>query len=352
MSKAKSTYSKAPTISNTPDLPSIDWTSLGAEAPKLLPSTPNELEKADAVMITYAEAEWAAQQQVFCQSGTAMPYSDRSTSYWEGWHEFKKDLTPQKDWTYWFYYRLVEIAGKKVYLIKSNTHLDSPGKYELERMTQLIIDYINPEIILSTGTAGGAIVDDHIGTVNITNAGAMYSKEVSPDKWPVYSNDWLADMSVANQEAFTKLLFPVPTTTSDLEGLVTAFNKANGTTFTLDKLNPGDVDYGSDTLKVADFTPKKTPLCTSDSFVIATNSGNYENYVCMEMDDAVIGEICNDNNTAFGFVRNISDPVQMENLLFKDQKNWGGSLYTAYGFYTSYNSALVSWALLYAKFKS
>ena len=102
---------------------------------------------------------------------------------------------------------------------------------------------------------------------------------------------------------------------------------------------------------VNDFTPQGTPLCTSDSFVIATSDGNFGDYVCMEMDDAIIGKVCKQNKTPFGFVRNISDPVQAAGIGFEHQKNWGGSLYTSYVFYTSFNGALVSWAVLYSMFK-
>ncbi|MEM9022127.1 MAG: hypothetical protein AAGB22_00200, partial [Bacteroidota bacterium] len=354
MSQSKYAHSAADTgISNTPDLPAINWSLLGAKAPTLINSEPNYLEAADAVVIVYAEAEWAALEQVFCNSANPMPYSARNTSYWEGWHEFKQDIPGGvKDWTYWFYYRLVEIEGKKVYLVKSNTHLDHPGEGYLEKMIQLMIDYIQPQVILSTGTAGGAMVSDHIGTVNITNAGALYSAKEPHHEWPVYANDWRANLGTVHQDDFNQLLFPIPTTEQDLEALVTQFNTKYKTDFTLADLNPGNVDMGADKPGVHDFTPTSTPLCTSDSFVIATSAGNFNDYVCMEMDDAIVGKVCNNNKTPFGFVRNISDPVQAAGIGFEHQKNWGGSLYSSYGFYTSYNSALVSWALLYAAFRA
>jgi hypothetical protein len=40
------------------------------------------------------------------------------------------------------------------------------------------------------------------------------------------------------------------------------------------------------------------------------------------MDDAVIGEACNASDIAFGFVRNISDPVQNAVLPAKIQGSW------------------------------
>ena len=233
MSKTKYASSSDSGISHTPDLPAIDWQKIGAQAPQLIPSKVDFLEPADAVVIVYAEAEWAALVQVFCNSESPMPYADRKTSYWDGWHEYKADLPSVPKWNYWFYYRLVEIEGKKVYLIKSNTHLDFPGAPELEQMTKMIIDYVQPEVILSTGTAGGAMVNDHIGTVNITNSGALYSKKEPRDQWPVYSNDWKANMGTVNQDGFKDLLFPIPTTENDLQTLVDDFNSKYNTTFSL-----------------------------------------------------------------------------------------------------------------------
>jgi nucleoside phosphorylase len=91
-----------------------------------------------------------------------------------------------------------------------------------------------------------------------------------------------------------------------------------------------------------------TPLLTASSFVVGTNSGNLESYACVEMDDAVIGMACAGTAAAFGFVRNISDPVQNAALPSDVQGDWGSAIYNAYGFYTSYNGALTASAILSA----
>ena len=43
------------------------------------------------------------------------------------------------DWSYWGYYRTVEINGQAVLLFKSNTHLDWPGATFLTALIKLII---------------------------------------------------------------------------------------------------------------------------------------------------------------------------------------------------------------------
>ena len=66
----------------------------------------------------------------------------------------------------------------------------------------------------------------------------------------------------------------------------------------------------------------------------------------IEMDDAVIGKVCKSKNVHFGFIRNVSDPVQNAALPSAVQGNWGSAIYDSYGVYTSYNGALAAWAII------
>lgn len=341
----------SPVIKNTPDLPAIDWSLVGQQAPTLLDSPADSLPEADAVVITWAGAEWAAMQHVFCASETPMPYSAGRASNWDGWQKYDKDMPPYSgqegdDWTYWGYYRLVEIRGRKVLLFKSNTHLDWPGEQYLEDLIRVLVQYARPKLLMSIGTAGGARTEDHEGTVNVVRAGTLYVEGEPQSEWPNYSNEWRADWSIVGGENFSKLLFPVPTTESDLESLREQFNQAYGTGYTLAELNAGDLDYGDTVPQVNDLTNAGTPLLTTDTFILGSTSGDYADFACVEMDDAVIARVCLGENVAFGFVRNLSDPVQNAELPLDVQGNWGGVLYDAYGLYTSYNGALAAWALI------
>ena len=84
----------------------------------------------------------------------------------------------------------------------------------------------------------------------------------------------------------------------------------------------------------------------ASTFVVGTTSGEYADFACIEMDDAVIGKVCVKEGLAFGFVRNISDPAQNAALPSEVQRNWGSAVYEVFGFYTSYNGALATWAML------
>jgi nucleoside phosphorylase len=335
-------------IANGSPLPTVTYGLVGKQAPNLLPTPEGELPKASAVVITWADAEWAALQHVFCAGSSTMPYSDRSRGMWTSWRKYSKNLPPggPSDWTYWGYYRLVQVSGNAVLLFKSNTHLDWPGATYLEALIKLLAADVKPNLVLSIGTAGGAKTQDHIGTVRAVSAGTLYKSGQPPASWPEYKNGWKASDATLGNAKFAQLLFPVPTEASDLQALCSQFNQHYGTKYTLAQLDPNGLNLGDATPQIDDQTGGGTSLLTTSTFVVGTTAGNYQTYTSIEMDDAIIGEACKTSGIPFGFVRNVSDPVQSAAPPAKVQGNWGSAVYDAYGFYTSYNGAVAAWAML------
>jgi nucleoside phosphorylase len=335
-----------PAIKTTPALPAVNWSALGQQAPTLLTTSSGELPSADAVVIAWTDAEWAAMEHVFCNSSASMSYAGRNQSSWPGWQKYIKGLPTIKDFTYWGEFRLVQVGNSKVLLFKSETHLDYPGKQYLSQLIGRIVSNAKPKLILSTGTAGGARPTDHIGTVNVVHAATLYESKQPQSTWPEYTNAWHAGWGLMSHAGFKKLLFPVPTTLSDLQSICSQFNSFWGVSFTLTDLNPGNVNTADSQPAMNNLTTAGTPLLTTDSFVVGTNSGNLGSFACVEMDDAIIAEICVASKIAYGSVRNISDPVQNSTLPDKIQAHWGQAIYDAYGLYTSYNGAIAAWAVL------
>jgi nucleoside phosphorylase len=338
----------SPAIAKGPPLPVVNYALVGKTAPSL-PATPSGgLPKASAVVITWAEAEWAALQHVFCAGGSTMPYSDRSRGAWPGWQKYAKNLPSggPSSWTYWGYCRLAQVSGKAVLLFKSNTHLDWPGASCLEALIKQLVADVQPNLILSIGTAGGAKPQDHIGTVRAVSAGTLYGAGQPPASWAEYKNGWKASASVLANPQFKQLMFPVPTRAGDLQKLCAQFNQHYGTNYTLAQLDPEGLSQGDTSPQIDDQTGGGASLLTTSTFVVGTTSGTYQNFTSIEMDDAVIGEACAASGTPFGFVRNVSDPVQSAALPAQVQGDWGSAVYDAYGFYTSYNGALAAWGML------
>ena len=335
-------------IANAPPLPIVNYALVGKQAPSL-PTTPvGRLPKVSTVVITWADAEWAALEHVFCAGSDTMPYGDRSRSMWAGWEKYSQNLPSGRpsNWTYWGYYRLVEIGQEAVLLFKSNTHLDWPGPTYLRALIKLLAAEAKPGAILSIGTAGGAKPQDHIGTVRAVSAGTLFERGQPQVDWPEYSNGWKAREATLANADFKRLLLPVPTKMSDLQALCSQFNGHYGTDYTLAQLDPNQLNLGEATPRIDDETGGEVSLLTTPTFAVGTTAGNYQTFTSIEMDDAVVGETCASNGIAFGFVRNISDPVQSEALPAKVQGNWGSAVYDTYGFYTSYNGAIATWAML------
>jgi hypothetical protein len=335
-------------LSHGPPLPAVNYASVGKEPPKPLPTPAEKLPPASAVVISWTSAEWAALNQVFCGSGSPMPYSARTRSSWKGWERYAANMPPHHNsqWSYWGETCLVEVGSKPVLLFKSNTHLDYPGAQYLEELIKRLIADVKPQVILSVGTAGGANPKDHIGTVRAVSAGTLFESKQPANKWPVYKCGWKCSTAVLSETNFNKLLFPVPTKVSNLDTLCAQFNTHYKTNYTLAQLDPDKLNYGDAEPQIDNQTGGGASLLTTSTFVVATTAGNFKNYTAVEMDDAIIGETCKGSGTNFGFVRNISDPVQAAGLPPKVQGNWGSAVYDVYGFYTSYNSALAAWAML------
>jgi nucleoside phosphorylase len=336
-----------PKIANTPPLPAIRWTAIGQQPPQLF-NTPPQLPQADAVVITWAEPEWAALQHVFCGSATSMAYTEQNTSSWSGW--VKYEVGAPDALGYWGYYRLVGIGTAKLLLFKSNTHYAaSHGEQDIEALTNIFLQQVKPSLIISIGTAGGARATDPIGTVNVVRADVLYESNQPQKSWPSYASQWSPNWSILGAKAFSTLLFPVPTTAADLKSICAQFNTFYNAKYSLTTLNPNNLNMGASSPAMNNLTQPEIALVTAKSFVVANTSGNLASFACVEMDDAIIARAAA-GKIPFGSVRNISDPIQNVALSDTFQGHWGEAIYTAYGFYTSFNGALAAWAVLSAQF--
>jgi len=336
-----------PHVAGLPALPAIDWSAGGYTAPALL-DTPPQLPKADVVIITWAGAEWAALQHVFCTSTTPMSYANRHPKPFNGWQQ-DADALPAggpADWTFWGYHRLVQVGDKRVLLVKSNTHLDWPGQTILTSYVNRLIDQCNPSLLLSIGTAGGTIPTDHVGTVRLVSGATLYNSHQPAASWPTYASHWHAPSTILNDTAFANLLMPIPITQAALGQLRDQLDTHEQTTTTLAELDPAHLNEPDPHPQIHNQTHGTETLLTADSFVVGTIDGDFKNYACIEMDDAIVASACTAKSLPCGFVRNISDPAQNNALPVKTQGAWGSTIYDAYGLYTSYNGALASWAVI------
>jgi nucleoside phosphorylase len=225
-------------------------------------------------------------------------------------------------------------------------------------MIQALIKYVKPQQIYSIGTAGGATLNEMLGDVAVTNS-ARIELQKSENLVGGYNNQnftcasWFPPTSLMDQVQ-NKLFFPLSNVLND-----DAFNKmldrlhqkvAGSSSFSLDDLINAPINPANLTRPAA-LNKQNVPLLTTDTYFIGSGN-NTAQYSVLEMDDAVIGHEAGQLNTAYVFVRNISDPLVADTTASGAQipqpvrKEWSDLIYELCGFYSSFNSALTAWAAI------
>lgn len=351
-----------------PDLPAIDWSTIGEEKPVWITDQnwgpDNNSIDIDMIIITWTSAEWAAFDHVFCNSDKPMSHSYYDDDSWRrewklyhtNWDKIKGELPPDapslKD-SAWGSCRIVEFPSnnKKALLFKSAMHISTDGKdIPLRNMMEQLIEDFDPALILTIGTSGGSRNQDDLGTTNITDTARFdLTGEFEPKQYPfnhkTFSNNWKPDTKLV--ESIKGFLMETPVTLSELELLREKHpskltDPATGAAYPLYRLINKEVQPGKIPPKINILSG--IPVLTTNGYQVGNTSGNYNEYAAMEMDDAVIAMKSDEKNIPFGVVRNISDPVQNSDIDEKVQGNWGGIIYSEYGLYTSFNGALAAWA--------
>ncbi|NNF34279.1 MAG: hypothetical protein HKN68_09225 [Saprospiraceae bacterium] len=355
-----------------PPLPSIDWSLIGKSAPGIVdlgnPSKDTPLPKSDVVVITWTVAEWSALDHVFVNSDKDR--NRNTTSFHKEWSERANEDTSIEGYNLWGYYRMVKITnanGKelKVLLWKASAHLAHPpyGK-GLEKMVEVILSESQPKQIYTIGTAGGASVKECLGDTVFTNCGVIHiqksendflsNKKVSCDTWfpsldlfPAVEKNLLFKLDqVVNDTELKDILYETihdPEKGNPAwEGTCTIADLTNEAINPANLGNPRGLDK------------KGVDMLTTDFYYIATpEDGN--KYAALEMDDTVIGIVAKSMDTDFVFVRNISDPVvpfkKKDGSPFPDglRDSFSGKIYEHFGFYSSMNGALLTWATIAAE---
>jgi nucleoside phosphorylase len=334
-----------PHLDGLPPLPAVDWDAAGLPAPTAL-ETPDTLPHADVVLIAWTTYEWAATHHIFCDSGVPMTYADTERDPFPGWVKDGGVPDASERWDYWGYYRLIEVAGRRVLLYKSNTHLDYPGRAALTALVERLIAEVKPGLILSSGTAGGANAHDHVGTVVVVKAASLYEGGQPAGGWPRWSSRWQAPAGAFAAPGLQGLLMAIPITTGGLQELADQLNASEHSGYTLDQLDPLGLNRPDAVPAIRDFSAGAESLLTASSFVVGTTDERLAVYACVEMDDAIVAEACSGGGVEYGSVRNLSDPAQSPQLPSSTQGSWGKAVCHAFGVYTSFNGALTARAAL------
>lgn len=351
------------TIPNKIPLPVINWGAINRSAPVHFPldygGKDAPLPEADIFIVTWTTAEWSALDHVFFESETER-YSDNYEFEYK-WLKYQKNAPKGGDFPLWGEYQMVgidNVRGEqlKVLLFHSEAHLAySPYLTGLTTMLKQIIDEVKPQCFISIGTAGGCNISSFLGDTVVTNAGYVDLK--LPQNQPAYNHQtitgsWFPDSELYQviQENLLLKLNAICSWTG-LENMVVHMHKKF----------PFTSNYNLPDLINELITPERLgtpkidlcngiPLKTTDFYYIATSNVSDKQYAVLEMDDAIIAELCQDAGIDFAFYRNISDPLvpvldkKGNKIPAEVRDKWSGEIYSNFGFFTSYNGALACYA--------
>ena len=339
----------------------LNWPQGLAPTPTELAVEPDEsdpLPKADVLVVTWTIAEMLALADVLT------PRVNPRTRWYRYTHRFDDYLplirkgAPSRIAGRLGSYYLTKIGSKKVLCLKSELHLNQDGirtgagkaTLPVEKFIEQAIGEVSPSLVITVGTAGGTLDDAHLGDVMITRAAQFRladefaqesfakTKYVSPG---TIKKKHLATATQLMQTHADQLQEP------DL-GPPTKFFDWQG------PLIPGMKNTPKLLVEDRDF-PKGMPILTTDFFEFGTSSNGLGDKGCgVEMGDAVFGKVAKKLGAAapkWLVIRNASDPQINGDLPIGSggrnmQAHWAVWYYETYGYWTSVNSAIATWAMV------
>jgi hypothetical protein len=225
------------------------------------------------------------------------------------------------------------IAGNKVVVFKSDSHLSQDTKklptgsgtlpnYDVWKQ---IIAEVRPKLVITTGTAGGIGKQFEVGDVVVS---------------PVVRFDCVKWLKKApyHDAIYNKGTPP----NQKLFGKAKTLFKANSGQLPGDNTRPPEIVIG---------TGAKSSIVTTDFFGFDTSDNHYKLQGLgdvSEEGDAVLGQVTSDMESppAWIAVRNVSDPQIKAEGTLKDQTKVAGTIYKAYGRWSSVCSGIICWALI------
>ena len=351
-------------------LPAVNWGLVGQSAPTLVSinygGPDAKLPNADALVMTWTSAEWAAIDHVFIRNGQpASPSSAMPKD--SSWYLYSRSAPSGGSGAnqLWGYYQILRInsagGNHTVLLFKSDAHLAHPPYLNglTQELQDLIVD-VGPERLYSIGTAGGATDKQNLGDVAITNR-ATCQLSLKENSASAYNGKTFACTNFFPNT--TGLLAQVQGKLFYKLGDVATVNEWQRV-LTQAQRDPRDkslIPYSLDDLMNSPIDPKNlsspqatnfkdVPLLTTDTYFIA--KGNTPTYAALEMDDAVVAAVADQLKIPFAFIRNISDAVIVtqdksgQTIPDDARKAWSSVQYDHFGVYSSFNGALATWATL------
>jgi Phosphorylase superfamily len=290
------------------------------------------LPRADVLLVTWTVDEGHALSRVLT------PGKDSHDDYLSYTHNFETiskkmrngcpAILAKRLGAYW----TTTIGKKSVVVFKSDSHMsqDGPQLPNIDVWRQ-IIQEVQPELVITTGTAGGIGKQFEVGDV-IVSPVVRFDCTAKFKKQPFAQADYTSSVAKATHFAMARLLF-----------------KANAAQLPKDNQRPP---------KIVRVPLKALGSCvvTTDLFGFDTSNDHYKlqglGDVC-EMGDAVLGLVASeigDGAPRWLAIRNVSDPqISADGLTLKQQAAIAAQIYKGFGRWSSVCSAITCWASIAAE---
>jgi len=287
------------------------------------PSPDDPLPAADVLVVTWTVAEAEALADVLTPGQPKAAWYP----YAHGYQEYLPMIrpgAPARDYGRLGLYAMAQIGGLRVVCFKSELHLSQDGpELPVRRLWAQVITEVAPRLTVTTGTAGGINADTALGDVILTST-------VRFDCQKTFAHASFANAVYTDQAAHHPA-------TQD-QAVMGALFGANFARIPADR--PARMWTG-------------TQVITTDFFAFDDTTDHYGLRVAdpaaraVEMGDAVLGLVATTDLTdppPWLIVRNASDPQIDGNLTLKQQKATAARIYEKYGYWTTINSAIATWA--------
>ena len=320
------------------------------------PATDDPLPRADYVVITWTAAELEALADVLTPGVNGRRRWYRYDRRMEEYLPNIRGGAPARSAGRLASYHPTRIGTRSVLCMKSELHLNQDGvrtgpgtaTLPVADLFRQIIEEVKPKVIITVGTAGGTFGDHQLGDVVITRGAKFrltqeFAAEPfastayrSPFRVPKKHLDTAVRLMGVSRPHLVEPDFGPPSIGYDFDG----------------PLIPGVRNDPDIKLDGRDFE-RAHPMLTTDFFEFGNTANRLDEHGCgVEMGDAALGMVCDelgDDAPAWLVIRNVSDPLinaELPTSPVDMQAHWAVWYYETFGYWTSVNSAIATWAMI------
>lgn len=316
-------------------LHSLPWPDGLAPRPSTVTYPANaSLPKAEVLIVTYTTAESHALADTLTPGHQAEDWN----RYTKNWAQFEKHLTersPAKFSRCLASYWVTQIDQTVVICAKSDLHLSTDdATLPIRALFKQMIEDCQPRLVITTGTAGGIGSSESLGDVLVTNT-SHFDCQKTFGKEPFAHSQYVcaASAQLAVAENYADIGSLLDANAAELDPVATHEPRVIG----LDALQKGE------------------HVLTTDFFAFDDSANSYglrtydPDAGMVEMDDAVLGLVCQEDLTnppPWLSIRNASDPqmVNEPDQSLEQLAKQASDIYLKYGYWTTVGSAICCWA--------